>query len=155
MANQILAEHGSSTALTITLASLATSTTGVGRQSTFVDNTDNAQMIRIYFDITTGTSPTANKSIQFYLLCRDDHASPNIATDNAGGSDAGITIVTASLVNVVQTTNTSDTHYRGSFLIRNPGISWAIAVVHDTGVNLNSTSGNHILRYVIENQEVQ
>ena len=155
MANQILAEHGSSTALTITLASLATSTVGVGRQSTFVDNTDNAQMIRIYFDVTTGTSPTVNKTIQFYLLCRDDGASPNISTDNAGASDAGITISTAQLVNVVQVTATSDVHYRGSFLIRNPGISWAIAVVHDTAVNLNSTGGNHIIRYVIENQEIQ
>lgn len=155
MANQILAEHGSTTALTITLASLATSTAGVGRQSTFIDNTDNAQMVRIYFDVTTGTSPTANKSIQFYLLCRDDHSSPNITTDGAGASDAGLTIVSASLVFVVQTSNTSDTHYRGSFLIRNPGISWAIAVVHDTGVNLNATGGNHIIRYVIENQEVQ
>ena len=149
---RIHADHGSSTAMTITLASLATSTAGVGRQSTFVDNTDNAQMVRVYFDVTTGTSPTTNKSIQFYLLCRDDHSSPTIATDNAGGSDAGLTVVTANLVCVVQTTNVSDTHYRGSFLIRNPGISWAIAVVHDTAVNLNSTGGNHILRYVIEDQ---
>ena len=155
MPNKILAEHDASQALTITLASLASSTSGVGRQSTFVDNTDNAQMIRIFFDITTGTSPTANKTLQFYLLCRDDHASPNIATDNAGGTDAGLTVVTASLVFVVQTTNASDTHYRGSFLIRNPGVSWAIAVVHDTAVNLNSTGGNHSIRYVVENQEVQ
>lgn len=149
---RIRAEHGATTAITITLASLASSTTGVGRQSTFIDNTDNAQFVRVYFDITTGTSPTANKSIQFYLLTRDDHSSPNISTDNAGSSDAGLTIVSASLINVVQTSSTSDTHYRGSFLIRNPGISWAIGIVHDTGVNLNATGGNHILRYVIEDQ---
>lgn len=155
MPNIINAEHGASTAMTITLASLATSVVGVGRQSDFVDNTDNAQMVRVYFQVTTGTSPTANRSIQFYLLTRDDHASPNIATDNAGASDAGITIVTASLVHVVQTSSASDVSYRGSFLIRNPGISWAIAVVHDTAVNLNATGGNHSIRYVNESVEVQ
>lgn len=155
MPNVIKAEHDASAALTITLASLATSTVGVGRQSTFVDNTDNAQMIRVYFDVTTGTSPTANKSIQFYLLTRNDHASPTVTTDGAGASDAGLTVVSASLVNIVQTSATSDVHYRGSFLVRNPGPSWAIAVVHDTAVNLNSTGGNHILAYVVENQEVQ
>jgi hypothetical protein len=153
--NIIQAEHYSSAALTITLASLASSTSGVGRQATFVDNTDLYQMIRVYFDITTGTSPTTGKTIQFYLLNRDDHSSPNISTDNAGSSDAGLTIVTAPLVYVVQTDATSDKHYRGSFLIRNPGTSWAIAIVHDTGVALNATGSNHSIRYCGENVEVQ
>jgi hypothetical protein len=155
MPNKIQAEHGASTAMTITLASLATSTVGVGRQSTMIDNTDNAQMVRVYYKVTTGTSPTVNKSIQFYLLCGDDPSSSNIRTDNAGASDAALTVVTATLVNVVQTTATSDVTYRGSFLIRNPGIEWGIAIVHDTGVNLNATAGNHSIRYVTEDQEVQ
>jgi len=155
MANKILAEHEASALMTITLASLATSTVGVGRQSTLVDNTDNAQMLRIFFDITTGTSPTVGKTIQFYLLSGDDAASPNIITDGAGASDAGLTIASAPLVFVVQTDATSDKHYKSSFLIRNPGPYWGIAIVHDTGVNLNATAGNHILRYVVENQEIQ
>jgi hypothetical protein len=155
MPNKIQAEHGASIAMTITLASLATSTVGVGRQSTMIDNTDNAQMVRVYYKVTTGTSPTVNKSIQFYLLCGDDPSSSNIRTDNAGASDAALTVVTATLVNVVQTTATSDVTYRGSFLIRNPGIEWGIAIVHDTGVNLNATAGNHSIRYVTEDQEVQ
>ncbi len=155
MANIINAEHGASTVLTITLASLATSTSGVGRQSNMVNNLDDAQMIRIFYKITTGTSPTDNRSIQFYLLTGDDPSSSNIRTDNAGANDAALTVVSASLVNVVQTDNTSDQAYRGSFLIRNPGPEWGIAIVHDTGVNLNSVGGNHELRYVIENQEIQ
>jgi len=155
MSNIILAEHNASTALTITLASLASSTTLVGRQSTMVDNTDLAQMIRVYFKVTTGTSPTVNKTIQFYLLSGDDVASSSIRTDNAGASDAGLTIVTAPMVYVVQVSATSDVSYRGSFLIRNPGPEWGIAVVQDTGSALNATAGNHLLKYVVENQEIQ
>lgn len=151
MANVINADHSASTAMTITLASLATSTTGVGRQSTMVNNLDANQMIRVYFKVTTGTSPTVNKSIQFYLICGDDPSSSNIRTDGAGASDAGLTVVTANLVCVVQTDATSDKAYIGSFLIRNPGPEWGICVVHDTGVNLNSTGSNHAIRFVAEN----
>ena len=50
MANIIKAEHDASLAITITLASLAD---GSARQSTMVDNTDDAQMIRVYFKVTT------------------------------------------------------------------------------------------------------
>lgn len=154
MSNLIRAEHGTPTALTITLASLATSTSGVGRQSNLVDNTDLAQFIRIYFKVTTGTSPTANKSIQFYLITADAPSAPTIITDGAGTSDAGITIVTAKLVNVVQTTSTSNQAYQDSFLIRNPGRAFAIAVVHDTGANLHATAGNHVIEYMSEDQTI-
>ena len=152
MPNIINAEHGTSTALTITLASLAS---GSARQSTMVDNTDNAQIIRVYFDVTTGTSPTNNRAINFYIISGDDASTSNIRTDNAGASDAAITIDAAPLAYSVATDATSDKHYRGSFLIRNPGPEWGIAVHHNTGVNLNSTGSNHELRYVTENQEVQ
>lgn len=154
MANLIRAEHGTSTALTITLASLASSTTFVGRQSTLINNTDIAQFIRVYFKVMTGTSPTVNKSIQFYLVSGDNPSSSNIRTDGAGASDAALTVVTAPLVFVVQVTATSNVSYQGSFLIRNPGVEWGIAVVQDTGVALHATAGNHDIRYVIEDQTV-
>lgn len=152
MPNKILAEHEASTAMTITLASLADAS---ARQSTMINNIDNAQMIHIFFDVTLGTTPTDNRTIEFYLLKGDDPSSSNIRTDNAGASDAAITLDVAPLVYVVQTDNTSDKHYRGSFLIRNPGVEWGIAVKNNTGVAFNSTGGNHEMRHVIENQEIQ
>jgi len=155
MANPITANFGSSTALTITLASLASSTAGVGRQSNLVDNTtDLGQMIRVYFKITTGTSPTDNKTINFYLITADAPSSANIITDGAGTTDASLTIQSAPLVQSITTLSTSDKTYQGSFLIRNPGKAWAICVVHDTGANLNATGSNHSLRYIYENQIV-
>lgn len=155
MPTPITSKFSTTAALTITLASLATSTAGVGRQSTMVDNSsDLGQMIRVYFKVTTGTSPTANKTIQFYLLTADKTSAPNVITDGAGASDAGLTVVSAPLVHVIQTTSTSNQSYQGSFLIRNPGVAWGVAIVHDTAVNLNSTGSNHAIYYVIENQQV-
>ena len=155
MVNRIQAEHDASTVMAITLASLASSVVGVGRQSTLINNVDDAQLVHVFFLITTGTSPTADRTISFYLIKGDDPASSNIRTDGAGASDAGLTVETADLVYAVATDATSNKGYRGSFLLVNPGPEWGIAVVHDTAVVLNSTGGNHILRFVDENQEVQ
>jgi len=152
MPTPITAKHGVTTLMTITLASLATSVAGVGRQSTLINNSDAGQMVRVYFKVTTGTTPTVNKVIQFYLLTADTTSSPNISTDAAGSTDAALTVATAQIVNIVQVTATSNVTYQGSFLLRNPGVAWGIAIVHDTGVNLNATAGNHSMYYVTENQ---
>jgi len=152
MPSIINAEHNASVVMTITLASLAD---GSDRQSTMVNNFDIGQMVRVFFKVTTGTSPTLNETIEFYLLSGDDPSSSNIRTDNAGAADAAITLDTAPLVNVVQIDATSDKTYRGSFFIRNPGPEWGIAVRNNTGATLNSTGSNHELRHVVENQEVQ
>jgi len=155
MANRIQAEHDASTAMTLTAASLASSTAGVDRQSTMISNVDDGQLIQIYYKITTGTSPTANKTITIYLIKGDDPSSSNIRTDNAGASDAGLTVVTARQIDVITTDATSNHTYYGSCIIRNPGPEWGIAIVQDTGVALNATGSNHAFRYVVENQEVQ
>jgi hypothetical protein len=44
---------------------------------------------------------------------------------------------------------------QGDFLIHRPGPKWTIAIVHDTGVNLDSTGANHQVRWVGANPEVQ
>ena len=156
MANEIKELYGSSTALTITIASLASSTTGVGRQSTIVDNTSTRyQKIILYCMITTGTTPTANRSIRFYLI-RDDNDSTNYRTDGAGASDAALTVKMAQPIGSLYIdAATSNLAYYGDFVIENPGPKWGVAIVHDTAVNLNATGGNHYIRYVGVNPEVQ
>ena len=157
MANEIKDLFGSSTALTITLASLATSTAGVGRQSDIVDNTSaRYQDIIVYVKLTQGTSPTGNKAAYVYLI-RDDNNASNYRTDGAGASDAALTVQNAILVGVMRNLaapSTGDVLY-GDFLITKPGPKWGIVIVHDTGVNLNSTAGNHFVRYVGINPEIQ
>lgn len=152
MANEIKALYGTATAMTCTLASLASSTAGVGRQTTMVDNSSaRAQRVHIYGKVTTGTSPTASRAIYIYLLKGDG----TLTTDGAGASDAGLTVVSARLVKSIPTDATSDKTYTFDFTIDNPGTSWGLVVVHDTGVNLNSTGSNHALRYTGDNPEVQ
>lgn len=157
MPNEIKDKYAASSALTITLASLATSTAGVGRQSTIVDNSSSKyQDVLIYVKITQGTTPSGSKSVQVYLI-RDDNDGTNHRTDGAGASDAGLTVLNAQLIGVMRnlaTPSTGEVMY-GEFLIHRPGPKWGIAIVHDTGVNLNATGGNHWVRYVGLNPEVQ
>ena len=155
MAREINPLYGTSTAMTITLASLATSTAGVGRQSTMVSNESTRyDKVHIYAKVTTGTSPTASKTITMYLLQGDDASSSNWRTDGAGASDAGLTVVNAKILDVVQTSSTSNTTYYLEGIIYNPGKEFGVAIVHNTGVNLNATGGNHEIRYVGENPQI-
>lgn len=158
MANKILDLFQSSTAFTITIASLATSTVGVGRQSDILDNSSGREMMaRIWAKIKQGTSPTSNRSVYLYLLT-DDNNGTNHRTDGAGASDAALTVLNAPLIGVLRNKGsgaaTGDLMY-GEFLVRIAAPKWGIALVHDTGVNLDSTGGNHWLRYSYISPEVQ
>ena len=158
MANKILDLFQTSTAFTITLASLASSTVGVGQQSTMLANSSGReQMARVWIKLTQGTSPTGNRSAYIYLLTGDVDASTPHRTDAAGASDAGLTVLNAPLIGVVRNKAapaTNDIIY-GEFLVRIAAPTWGIAIVHDTGVNLNSTGGNHYARYTYISPEVQ
>lgn len=156
MASEIKAKFGTTTQLTITLASLASSTANVGRQSTMVDNTTTLfQKINVYAKISTGTTPTVSRGIYVYLLKADKAATPNVITDGAGAADAGLTVVSASQIAGAVVTATSNQAYSFDFVIYAPGPSWGIAVVHDTAVNLNATGTNHAIWFVGENPEAQ
>lgn len=150
------------TALTITLASLATSSTLlVGRESTVVNNTSNLDLDHIISGkFTTGTSPTAATRIEVWAYAPISITSGTPAyIDTVTGSDAGITITSdnvkfSGLRPVWSTTvdSTSNrTYYMPPTSIANvfgemPAY-WGIIVTHSTAVNLNSTSSNHAVHY--------
>lgn len=154
MPSEIKDKFGSSTAFTITLASLAN---GSARQSTIVDNTtDRFSRVIVYTKIKQGTSPTGNKTVTAYLI-RDDNNGTNHRTDAAGASDAAITILNAPLIGILNnksSPSTGDVLY-GEFIIDNPGPKWGIVIQNDTGVNLDSTGSNHWARFVGINPEAQ
>ena len=155
MANEIKQKLGTSSTGTITLASLATSTTNVGRQSTMIDNsTVLAQKVQIYVKVTTGTSPTADKSIKMYLIKGDGNGTA-YRTDGAGASDAALTVANAQLIAAAATSSASDTAYYLEATVISPGDEWGIQITHDTAVNLNSTGSNHFFHYTEELPEIQ
>lgn len=147
--------YASSADYTITLASLATSSTlVVGRQSTVVSNTTN-----LYLDyliggfVTTGTTPTTATIIEA-LLFGSINDTPQYP-DALGGSDAAWTATSADikragcrLIASIPTDNTSNRTYPvgdtslascyGNLVPKNHGV----AVTHSTAVNLNSTGSN-------------
>lgn len=145
----------STTAFTITLASLASSTTGVGRQSTLIDNTTTRySSAHIAVRFTVGTTPTANTLIYVYLIRGDG----TINDDNAGATDAGITIVNAPLLGTILCpATTSDTAYREVFDTKplgSLGKTFGVAIVNSTGVAANATAGNFLVDYVGITQDV-
>lgn len=154
MANEIKELFGTPTAFTITVASLATSTAGVGRQSTMVDNsTTRAGRVFVFVKIKLGTSPSNNKAVYIYGI-RGDGTNRD---DAAGASDAALTVLNCPLIGVLSGKASAATGdvLQGWFVFENPGKEFGIAIVHDTAVNLDSTGGNHSLQYMLDNPEVQ
>lgn len=159
MANEIKSKTSAPTSLTITLASLATDAGGkVGRQSTMVDNSTNQyQVVRVFLRVKLGTSPTGSRAVYVYAIHSDDDATTPLRSDAAGASDAALTVKSAKLIGVLPTGASPSTgdNLEGEFEIIEPGDEWGIAVAHDTGVNLDSTEGNHIKRFVGILPEIQ
>jgi len=140
--------------LTITLASLANN---ASRQSTMVDNSSTRyDRIHVYAKVTVGTNPTANSTIAFWLIKGDNPASSSYRSDGAGATDASITWRNARLLDMILVpVNTSNAEYYRDFVIDNPGPEWGIIVTNNTGVSLNATAGNHFIKWIGENMEIQ
>lgn len=162
----------SSTALTITLASLASSSTRlVGRESTAVDNTTNLDLDHLLAGkIRSGAvALTANKAIEVWVYAPVSmSAGTPTYPDVFDGTDSDETIVNdgqkASALRLAATiypsTATGVDYFIGPVSIASlfGGVMppfWGVFVTHDTGQNLDSTGGNHYLHYYrIQNQTV-
>lgn len=144
-------------ALTLTAASLASSNVGVGRQGTLVDNTALLDIsAEISVSLKMGNTPTANSNLYVYLIRSNNDGTPLI-DDNAGASDAGLTIVNATLLGSMlcpsattglQVTKNFDTGPLGIPL----GPKWTIAIVNSTQVALSSSG--HTISYLGRQQQV-
>lgn len=155
-----------SVAITITLASLATSSDlTVGRQSTVVDNTSNLYVdATLSGQVTTGTTPTADKTLELWLFGPLKVASSTftypIATATAlTGTDGAATFELNQkyLLNRVWSARNIGTSNRAyaigplSVAAAFGGVmplKWGAFFTHNTGQNLNATAGNHWLHYV-------
>lgn len=147
--------YGTTTALTITLASLATDASLVaGRQSTVIsNNTDDAIDAIVGGKVTTGTSPTASKQIEVWAFGSYDDAEYG---GGAGATDANFTPDAKTqfkLLTIIPTTSTSNQVYHwGPFSVAQAfgGVmpeNWGIYMVHNTGANLHATGSNHEVVY--------
>lgn len=151
-------KYGTEVTLTCTLASLATSSTKVaGQESSVVDNTSTLALdYHLSGKITTGTSPTASRTIQVwvYAAVEDTPTYPDVFD----GTDSAETVTSENVRNsalklaaTIVTDNTSNrTYWFGPVSVAALfggacPYKWGVWVVHDTAVNLNSTGSNHAL----------
>jgi len=149
--------YGSTTTHTISLASLSSDTNLVaGREGTAIDNTtEDAIDAMVGGKVTTGTSPTASKQIEVWAYGSYDGTS---YSGGASGSDANLTPQASAksllrLLTIIPTSSTSNQTYTwGPFSVAAAfgGVlpkKWGIYIVHNTGVALNSTAGNHEVKH--------
>jgi hypothetical protein len=150
--------YAASSALTITLASLATSSTWLaGAESDAIDNTSN-----LYLDyllagkITVGTSPTASTEIRVYVVALAEDATYPDVFDGTGSAEtvtsAGVGSGFLTLVRriLVDATTSNQAYWFGPVSVASffGGVlpkKFVIFVSHNSGVNLNSTAGNHAI----------
>jgi hypothetical protein len=147
--------YAAATTVTMTLASLASSTADAGRQSAAIDNTAvDAMDFALGGKVTTGTSPTTGKQIEVWLAGSYDGTSFD---GGLGAADAAVTPTGSKfllkLAAIIPTTTTSNVTYTWSVAsvaaIFGGAIppKFAVFITHNTGVALNATAGNHELKY--------
>jgi hypothetical protein len=156
MANEIKDKYTSSAAFTVTVASLASSTVSLGNSSDMVDNTGSRyQRIKVYAQVKLGSSPGGNTSVYLYALRGDKNG---YRTDGVPASASGsVSFLNAPLLGVMRTKSspsTGDVLY-GDFEMVSPGPEFGVGISHDTGVAFDSTAGNHFVRWVGVDPEVQ
>lgn len=152
------------TAITITLASLATSAgLTAGQESTQVDNT-STQYVDAHVQglVTVGTTPTANTLINVYVW-GSQVSLATTAINVLDGTDSNETITNSGVLlsclklagqGVVVATTSDVGHPIAQFSVaRKLGLDclppfWGLFVTHNTAVNLNATGGNHVFTYI-------
>jgi hypothetical protein len=143
MPNEIQLKNLTQASFTITLGSLASATS---RQSTMIDNsTTQYPGALVYAQIKSGTAPTSGTVYEVFLIRGD--ASATHRTDNAGASDAAITIENAPLLGVIVVTNSANKIFYGEFdtsFLGALGAEWGIAVRNSSGQTLNA-SGHQVV----------
>lgn len=147
---------GSVVTHTFAIASLATDASLLaGRAGTAIDQKDSDDAIDALVGglVTTGTSPVASKQIELWAYASPDDTNFNEAIT---GSDANKTLVNKSalrLLTILPTTNTNNAaHYWGPFSVAQAfggiiPVQWGLFGVHNTGVNLHATGGNHFAKH--------
>lgn len=143
---------GSSTALTLTLASLADDT---ARECTAIDNASNLfldALVYVAVKLAAG-SPANEKAIYIWAYGSEDGTN---YTDNATGSDAALTMRSPSnfkLLGVIQCPASGELTYKshpmsvaqafGGVMPR----KWGIVVENQTALAFSATEGDHDYNY--------
>lgn len=155
--NNKAAYAASATVTTTGIASMATAAgLNVGWSFAEIDNTTN-----LYFDywvsgkLTTGTTPTANTVIEVWIIPKKNDSAYH---DTFDGTSKAVTVTNRQMLQsygkqlciIENAAATSNVGFEFSASVLRACESFVcpakfqIYVTHNTGVNLNSTAGNHL-----------
>lgn len=157
---QARVSYGSTTAVTITLASLASSTLTAGQQGTRVDNT-SAEAIDVHlFGCVTASSTgaTASKQVEIWAAGSLDNVNWSAGV---GSTDQAVTLsntkTALKLLQIIPTAATSSQAYNfgplsiGQAFGGFPPPYWLPVVFHNMGSALNAQSTGNYIMYVTVN----
>lgn len=159
MATTFKPSYAANAAITITLASLANSSslsTGY-RQSAAVDNTTNLYAdAHIFGHVKSNATPTANNAYTLFLYWSYDNGTT--FNNNASGSDAAYTNPDAdaneitAVTSVVTATASLVSYFRGFSFCQAAGLlylpsKWGIILKNGSGAALTATGGDHVFAY--------
>lgn len=149
-------EYAASSALTITLASLATSSTWLaGAESDAVDNTTSKYLDYLLAGkVTVGTTPTVSTEIRVYVVAmQDDSTWPDVfdgtaSAETVTSAGVGAGFLKLAAVMPVDATTSDRAYYFGPVSVASlfGGVvpkKFVVFITHNTAVNLNATGGNH------------
>ncbi len=153
--------YGSSTTITIAPENVATSSTfAAGVESNVISNaTDKFVDVLVSGQWTCGTTPTTNTSCAIYVYSvQDDTPTYQDVFDGTSSAEtvtsAGVLSGVVRLLGVlsVDSTTSNRTYYLAptSVAARFGGVMpqrWGLFIAHNSGVNSNSTAGNHVWKY--------
>ena len=152
--------YAASATITVSPENVASSSTFVaGVESNVIDNTTNK-----YVDVivggtwTCGTTPTTATQVIIYVgSVRDDTPTYPDVFDGTGSAETLTSVGVgqgflklAAVLNVDSTT--SNRAYDCAFSVAQlfggvMPLKWFLFITHNTGVNSNSTAGNHVWKY--------
>lgn len=150
-----------SVAITITLASLASSTAWAGRASTAINNTSNLDLDHLVSGkVKLGTTPTVSKTVQVYAYAAQSITSGTPTyPDGITGTDAAKTMTSANVAYAcLRFLWAGTTDATTGLVLEMPPVSiaqvfgsvppyWGLFFVHDSVAALDSTGGNHSFQY--------
>jgi len=153
MSREIQTKTDAFSGVTMTCAALAA---GAARQSSFLTNTNQRPAFLFFLRLQSGAvAPTAGTIYELFLLRAN---TSNQRTDNAGSSDAAITINNAQLIGTLQVTANTNTNFADVFdsaPLGKLGVNFAVAVRNSTNQALNGTETNHVKQYSLYLPDIQ
>ena len=166
-AGDIRPVHGSTTSGSGGLTSLGSSSTWLAGYEWFEVDISSTPPRDVRHDgkIRVGTSPTANTEIRLYLVASNDGTNwPDVFDGTASAETVTSEGVRdgfaklAAIMRVDSTTSNRDYFYEFNAAAVFGGSlpkKYVVFVAHNTGVNLNSTAGEHTYRYTPQYDNVE